>query len=98
MKIPKNFKLRGQTYKVALKDIIETEGAVGTARFLTNKIELQKTHFGEKISTSQVESTFWHEAAHIILFSMDEHELNENEKFVNQLGVTLYELFNTLKF
>lgn len=96
-KIPKSFMLRGQKYSVSTNGT-KRDDSIGLAKLLQNKIYLDSTHSGEPICSDQQRAIFWHEAAHMILHVMDEHELNDNEKFVNQLGTTIQELIESIKY
>lgn len=97
VKIPKQFELAGQQIKVKVSPCIETDGAVGLSKFNQNEIRVRTRLDGEDISEDVKVQTFWHEAAHFILYVMNEHDLNSNEKFVDNLGHMLYQLDKTRK-
>lgn len=91
VKIPKQFELAGQTIKTKVSPSIETEGAVGLSKFHQNEIRVRTKLDGEDITHDVQAQTFFHELSHFILYVMNEHELNANEKFVDNLGQFLYQ-------
>ena len=50
-----------------------------------------------KDTKPRMEETFWHEATHAILHSMD-HPLRSDEAFVEGFSTRLYQLIRTAKF
>lgn len=108
LNIPKEFTLFGHKYNVVIKkDLFETEGCYGDADEDLKQIRLQDV--GEvvkkieenghvfkstiNITENAVTETFFHEITHIILDSMGETELSENEKFVNMMGKAWLEIY-----
>lgn len=98
VKIPKQFELAGQTIKTKVADNIDTDGAVGLSKFHQNEIRVRRVVEGEPVSHDVQLQTFFHELAHFMLYVMNEHELNSNEKFVDNLGQFLYQFEKSRKF
>jgi hypothetical protein len=83
MKIPKKFKVFASTINVGFDNArLSNEGLLGSCSFMDNKISICDEYKGEKISECSTVDTFYHEKIHIILDAMGEHELSQNEKFV----------------
>jgi len=100
MKIPKRFKLFGRT--VTVEDdprLIDKEDWQGSADFRRSKIILQ-THKGDNMNRPHMhkEMSFCHELVHWIYHSMDEQELNHNEKHVEIFSQLLYQTFETMEY
>ncbi len=87
MKIPKSFKLFGQTITVEYNnELIHNEDRVGQAFFRENKIQLQGNTEGTPILKSQIEQSFLHELFHYIFyFSENENlkNLSNDENIIN---------------
>lgn len=88
----KSFELGPYTWKVKLMKRLK-EGALGWCVFDSNKKEIQI-----KISSKEdvKQHTFYHELTHAILYVM-EHELAEDEDFVNKFSDLLYQFEKTKK-
>lgn len=67
----------------------------GEADFTQKEIILSGTYKGKKIKKSEREKTYFHELVHMILDSMDRHNLKYNEDFVEQFSQRLYEYEKT---
>lgn len=103
MKIPKRFKLYGQTVHVIVDDEdVNPRDAYGISADGLNQIKLA-SRFSldgrwEKIPKDSMESTFCHELVHQILCKMSEWDLNKNEKFVDTFGLLLHQYMTTQEF
>lgn len=96
MKIPKKFKLHGQTIKVEYdKKLIQKEDNVGHACFRENKIRLQPDENNFIRPRAKIEETFLHELVHFILNAMSENELRDNEKFIELFSGLLHQYIVT---
>ena len=83
MNIPNKFKVFASVIDVNFdSERLSNHGLLGDCSFTDGKINLCDKYRGEKISDSCVLDTFYHEKVHIILDAMGEHELSQNEKFV----------------
>lgn len=92
--IPKSFSLMGLTYTVSLvkeKDWADDE-SVGFCNF-----EQQLISVFAGVSDAEKQQTFCHELVHCILNRMGEHDLNDNEKFVEVFGSLLHQVWTTIK-
>lgn len=94
MPIPRQFKLGGLTIQVIIDNTLtEKLGVVGKTEYISQVIVLDRTHAPDET----VEQSFWHELIHWILFVMHEHELRENEKFVDLFATFLHQVLTTLE-
>lgn len=89
-KIPKGFSLGGQDFVVKYGRYI-SEGNFGHTEFYNNEIVVKDNFNGRPYSKQQQEQTFFHELVHAILMIMNEHEINQNEQFVDMFGQLLYQ-------
>jgi predicted SprT family Zn-dependent metalloprotease len=98
MKIPKEFKLFGQTIKIKYVDrLVDGEDSTGQARYREGIILIQKNNKGIHRNKEQVEQTFLHELVHYILQKMGKHDLQNNEEFVDVFAGLLHQALTTMK-
>jgi len=98
MKIPKQFKLLGQTIKVRNKRrLLFDNDSWGCSIFRTNQIQLLKKTKSNPINKEWKEQSFCHELVHMILDRAGEEELCSNEKLVDLLGSLLHQFLKTKK-
>ena len=98
-RIPKRFKLLGQTIEVSLVDHIASQnGTLGEARTTQNSILLQKSVDGFPLPESQRLHIFWHEAIHHVLEAMGQHELTSEEPFVDLLAGMIHQVVTTMEY
>lgn len=94
MEIPKEFKIMGETITVKFKDDLKVRrDNFGETHHRFNEIWIDST-----LSDDIKQHTFWHEFVHIALEKMLEHELSDNEKFVNILGGFINQAMNTMLY
>jgi hypothetical protein len=113
IKIPSEFTLLGHKYKVVMcNKLFEDEDCYGTADGDLKLIRLQSTgsvirRYEEDgksyentliITDDTLIETFFHELVHIILDATGEIELTENERFVNMMGKSLLEIYQTSNY
>jgi len=90
MKIPKKFKLCGQTITIEYSDtIIKDEQAHGLSLFEKNKIILES-----KRNRERTEQTYIHELVHFILYNIN-NDLGGDEKFVDIFATMLHHAMNS---
>ena len=106
MKIPKSFKLAGQTIRVQFESKIrgskrdngsEVE-VIGLAEYDANRIRLQKTAGGKIMPQDKIEQAFMHELIHHLLSVMGENKLSGNEKFVDTFASLLHQALTTMEY
>jgi len=96
-KIPKSFTLGGLDFTVKTGKVV-SEGNLGHTNFLKNELVVKEFYNDVPINKQQQEQCFYHELVHAILMTMNESELNENEKFVDLFGQFLYQYNKTVKW
>jgi len=84
MKIPKSFKLFATQIDVIFDNKrMDDRECYGLAEYSTSTITLGESHKLKPLSEGKIMDTFYHEKVHMILDTMEERELSENEKFVD---------------
>ena len=97
MKIPKRFKLFGQTIEVEFdSDLAFKDDDVGQACYRENKIKLQEPEKDRPLE--QIESIFWHEVVHFICFVLGYHDQRTDEAFVNRFGNAIHQIISTMEY
>lgn len=95
--IPKSFELGGIEWKVK-HGSHNSEGNFGHTDIMKSEVIVKSKYNGKEFCKQQQEQTFYHELSHTILITMNEHELNENEKFVDVLGQFIYQFMKSAKW
>jgi len=90
----KKFKLGAKEFDVEEVKSIDDTG-LGRTYSMLNKIKISKTWQNYELNDSSKEQTFYHELVHAILDELGEHELSENERFVQSFSVLLYQFDKT---
>lgn len=99
IKIPQSFKLFGTTINVIFDDQRCNDKAVyGTANYGKAEIMLSTHQKQEKLSNDRVMDIFYHERVHIILETMNECDLSENERFVDVFAKLLRQSDETMTY
>jgi len=99
IKIPKRFKLFGQTIKVVFDNKVgELDEAKGLAEYRKSQITIQPASNDNCITDEMIEETFFHELIHWILYKLDEDKLRSNEKFVSEVSQLLHQAFQTMEY
>lgn len=94
MKIPKRFKLFGETINIVYKKELVTErDALAESHANLNEIWMQYDIKGERMA-----STFFHEVVHMILDKMHNQSLSNDEAFVNIFGQLLHQIITTMEY
>ena len=95
----KKFKLGGHDFKVKYcKILIGDQGEIfGRANAKINLVEIATHMNGEPLAEDVIQHTLCHELSHLFMILMYEQELNQNEQFVDQLGLLLHQFLKTKK-
>lgn len=96
-KVPKSFSLAGLEWTITHGEV-PSEGNLGHCDFFEQEIIVKSKYNGKKINQQTQAHTFYHELVHALLMSMGQHELNQNEEFVDLLGNFLYQFSKTAKW
>jgi len=92
LKIPKQFTIFNEKYKVRQLKKVDPEDSWGEHDFTTNTIKIKKD-----LEDSQKERTFLHEVLHCILEQLAYDELSKDEKFVDQMATALHQVLKSSK-
>jgi hypothetical protein len=96
-KLPKKFSILGNDYTIHYGKDINCENTIGLCKSLECKIYI-RTHFeGAELPKDQIMGTVWHEIFHAILTSLNMHDLNSNEDFVDTMGASVWQVLKTMK-
>ena len=90
--IPSEFKLGG--FRIVIEfdnDYCAEQKALGLADFTEKVITLCTVNRSKRLKKSEIDKTFYHELAHMLLDSMGKDRLKWDEIFVEKLGIALYE-------
>lgn len=98
-RIPQEFQIFGKTFTFEYdKNILYHNQCVGMAEFHTERILLHPDDEVLERTEADEYQTFMHEVVHVILMSIMEVELNEDEAFVNMLAAALAQAFQTAEY
>lgn len=92
VKLPKQFKLFGMTYKVEQpnKVLFNGESVLGQCVNDTHTIQVRKN-----LKRELKELTYLHEITHAILYSLEYNKLSEDETFVERFSKALHQVLTT---
>lgn len=98
--LPRKIRIGKQQYTI---DIVETMlNKTDMARVFYDKRQIQigkrSGMTGRRYERKEMNDSFWHELVHAILYDMDEHALNKNEKFVTAFANRLSEAIDSARF
>jgi hypothetical protein len=102
MRIPKQFKLMGQTITVKSDpDKFTNNECVGFADYRKNEIQLHPGTETRPINDEQLAANYWHEVTHFILYyagaaySGKTDYMHQDEGFVDMVGGLLHQVLET---
>lgn len=99
LKIPKQFQLFASTINVVFDNKrMDDVNAYGLAEYSELKITLSDKSGIDNISRDRILDCYYHEKVHMILFAMNEKELNSNERFVDVFAKLLRQSDETSKY
>ena len=97
-RFPSAYYVGGQRIEVSFVDYL-SDDRLGTSSVCCGEIKIaNKVHEGRDQTSSSKFNTFWHEAVHTILDTMQENELSANEKFVGVFSSMLCEVLNSFEY
>jgi len=98
MKIPSQFSLMSQDIQVKfISDLHLKQQALGQSLFNEGLILIQKNTKAYPMSKDQQLQTFFHELFHFILYALNEHDKNTDERFVDLVGSMLHQFHKSKK-
>ena len=97
--LPKKIRIGDHWYSVDVAETMRERMFVGEVDYAKRTITLaRKSYHGIPLKLSALHETFWHELTHCILESMGQHELNDNEAFVEEFSHRLAKAIETARF
>ena len=91
VRIPEKLSILGIDYKIVYTDNLAcSENASGQVDYLNHVTSMQKSIPGYKTDFANIERTLLHEVIHIIMREMQQNDLHNDEKFIDQLSHFLY--------
>jgi hypothetical protein len=98
-KIPKRFKLLGHTIEVSEDPSrYYASGSYGTCSYEEKWIKLVPPSEHHPVTQGSIEHTFLHELTHMMLYHTEQHELKNNEAFVDLFAGLLHQALTTMEF
>ena len=99
IRIPKRFKLMGQTISVEqVSHIGNTNNTLGEARHFQNSILLQKSVEGMELPTDRAAQIYLHEVMHLVLHNAGVAEMAADETFVDLISSLLHQVLTTSEY
>ena len=103
MKIPKRFKLFGQTINVVFNEkLFHNDDVVGWAKYRQNEIELQPLTDDSGMTREMLDHAFCHELTHFLLYygreGNEAQPLHKNEDLVDRISGLLHQVMTTMEY
>ena len=96
--LPTEFTLGALKWKISLDtNELQKDNCYGKMMFTAKLITLSNHHHGFDIDVDSIEQTLYHEVTHAILDTLGEHELSNNEEFVQKFSLLLHQFEKTKK-
>jgi hypothetical protein len=97
--LPRKVKVGDKWYSVEIMEAMKNKNEAGRVYYDEQRIELGKRGYhGVPLRLHAIHETFWHELVHAILHDMEEHKLNDREKFVEDFAYRLYKAIRSARF
>ena len=100
LEVPRKIRVGKKMYTIDILETMLKDGDMARVHYDRNRIEVGKKSgvTGRRYSRKEMNDSFWHELVHAILYDMDEHRLNKNEKFVTEFAHRLSEAIDSARF
>jgi hypothetical protein len=100
LELPRKIRVGKKMYTIDILETMLQNGDMARVHYDRNRIEVGKKSAvtGRRYSRKEMNDSFWHELVHAILYDMDEHRLNKNEKFVTEFAHRLSEAIDSARF
>lgn len=97
---PRSIRVGKKRYSIDVVETMIQRGDMARVHYDENKIEIgqRSNKTGRKFNRKQMNDSFWHELVHAILYDMDAHTLNKNEKFVSEFALRLSKAIDSARF
>lgn len=106
MRIPKSFKILGQTIRVVFtgEPFNDRDGTMGYASYRRNEVQLRPSTEVTPLSEEQLEMNFLHELLHFIVYfsgaavSGKKDYLHQEEEFIDLTAGLLHQALSTMEY
>jgi hypothetical protein len=104
MRIPRRFKLFGQTIEVVrkIKDPTEKRDCIAFASYRCNQIQIRQATEDYPLTDEQIEHAFCHELIHYLLYHSAEQQgekwLHQDERLVDCMAGLLHQALTTMEY
>jgi hypothetical protein len=97
--IPKLLRIGEKKYSVEVVEAMLEKSWQGSVAYGPQRIKIARTSnvSGRPFADHEMQTTFWHEITHAILYDMD-NSLYKNEKFVTEFSTRLAQAIKTARF
>ncbi len=98
--IPRRIRVGKRQYSIDVVETLLSLSDMARVHYEQKRIEIGKRSgmTGRRYSRKELNDSFWHELVHAILYDMDEHVLNGNERFVTEFAKRLSEAVDSARF
>ena len=98
--LPRKIRVGRKMYTIDILETMLQHGDMARVHYDERKIQIGKKSgvTGRRYSRKEMNDSFWHELVHAILYDMDEHTLNRNERFVTEFAHRLSEAIDSARF
>lgn len=93
--IPNHCELGGVEFSTIIKENSENAGNLGSSSIINGEISIQNKNYGRNLSHTQIQNTYFHELAHMLVEMIGRNDLTTDETFVQNLGNVLFEFMRT---
>ena len=98
--VPRRIRIGKKQYSIDVVESMLNNGDMARVFYDKRKIQLgqRSNKTGRKFTDDEMQESFWHELVHAILYDMDEHKLNRNERFVTEFSKRISEAITSARF
>ncbi len=98
--IPRRIRVGKRQYSIDVVETLLNRSDMARVHYDKKRIEIGKRSgtTGRRYGRKEMHDSFWHELVHAILYDMDEHILNGNERFVTEFAKRLSEAIDSARF
>lgn len=100
LELPRKIRVGKKMYTIDILETMLQHGDMARVHYDKNRIEIgqRSNRTGRKFGRKQINDSFWHELVHAILYDMEAHTLNKNERFVTEFAKRLSKAIDSARF
>ena len=98
--LPRSIRVGKKRYSIDVVETMMQRGDMARVHYDENRIEIgtRSNKTGRKFGKKEMNDSFWHELIHAILYDMNAHALNKNERFVTEFAKRLSKAIDSARF